>query len=211
MNLMVQLLILLFTLTSEALVGGEKVQNVPGLVRITFTNGWVCSGLFLNATTVLTAAHCLPEKGEVQKFSDSDEIQIPVKAVKLIPHPDFQKQIWHSSDVGIIKTSIYAGFRKSYPLGKSASGKSILYGCGRTNPEKMEYACTQGENSFVRIGKILFFTGGKACVAPNDSGGPVIENDKVIGIMSTSYVNPCFSSGTAITEENKDFVEREMN
>lgn len=203
-------LFLIILQTANALVRGESTNEMPGLVRITFQNGWVCSGIFLNQTTILTAAHCLPDDSSVKLITDAHEKEVSVKTLKLIPHPEFKNQLWHSHDIGLIKTTTYADFKLSYLFDDSFAGKSTLYGCGRTNPDKMEYDCALGENSFLRLGNLIFFTGGKACVAPNDSGGPLIVEDKILGIMSKSYVDPCFSSGTAITDENKVFIEREM-
>ncbi len=198
--------LLLISLSAHALIRGKAVEGVPDLVRISFSNGWVCSGVYISPSMILTAAHCLDLMSKVEKIEN--EKTLPVKALKLLPHPRFDHSAWHSFDVGLIETTPNPDYRGDFrlPSKNIEEEKGILMGTGRTG-HGGAYERRQGKNRFAQLGNLLFFTGGKACVGPNDSGGPVVQDNVIVGIMATSFVTPCISSATAIYPHVK-FIEQ---
>ena len=60
---MYRILILLLGLmnipASNALINGKPVEKYLDLVRLIFTDGTMCTGAYLNETSILTAAHCM--------------------------------------------------------------------------------------------------------------------------------------------------------
>ncbi len=231
------LFMLFLSSESHATINGQQVLATPDLVRITFTNGWICSGVYLNPTTILTVAHCLTpvdekESLQIKSIQSVDDKELAVKQVELIPHPKFSSQLWHAYDVGLIKTTKNENFAGDFQLdteGNSFVANSRLYGCGRISTEK-NYGRRFGENKYVRFGSILFFFGkttddkenlGKsASIAPNDSGAPVIDlrSGKIVGVAATTtlkqsakYGLATMSTATAInSEENLKFIEQHL-
>lgn len=218
--------LVLFPLFSWSLTSAVPSTDLPDLVRIRFANGWVCSGIFIDPFTVLTSAHCLLSNAD-QKFLSETYLEneysgkLAVSVVQFIPHPEYSAQFWHSSDVGVIKTSRYAEYSGAFTLAEDLkfSAKVKLLGCGRTEPSKEMYLCTTGENTAYRWGGILFLLG-ESSIVNNDSGGPMIdlETQKIIAVNSTTTVNqtsavglPTISTGTStVVEPNLSFVKKHM-
>ncbi len=222
-------LILTFLLISPtpllALINGTSMAGSSDIVRLHFTNGWVCSGVYINVKTILTAAHCLyngsnNEAVKLAKIVSVNEGVIDVKHLETFIHPDFKAQAWPAYDIGIIKTTDNKFYQGQFILSKKAtrSGVAELYGCGRDNVIKKEYKRTMGENSFLQIGSVLLFVDSKTetLIAPNDSGAPIIDKatGDIIGIAvsttlrkSLKYGLPIVSSGTSTTiESNLNFI-----
>lgn len=217
-----------------ALINGKPLGGATDIVRLQFKNGWVCSGLFLDAYTILTAAHCIYADGinnfpRLEKVFSADDKLINVTVVSLLPHPSYAAQAWPSSDVGLIKTTKNDEFTGSLRLETKVMrtlGRAELFGCGRTDPVRKEYARTTGENNFLRLGSVLFFFGKSAAeteqlgvaviIAPNDSGGPIVDisTGNVVAIATTTTAKqssehriPALSTGTStVIAENLDFI-----
>lgn len=146
---------------SYALVSGMAIDSNFPVVRLIFKNkSHVCSGVFLNAYTILTAAHCVSNKKsweglslEIDSILDAKENKISVKQVKNIPHPDFQNH-WYGSRQNSI----------SFLFGKILSwGKSEI-----TDPLGIDVS-----------------------VAPNDSGGPLVDkkSNQIVGVLWGTYLS----------------------
>ncbi len=234
------LLILLFLKSAStlALINGAPLTGENDIVRIRLTNGWVCSGVFIDPYTILTAAHCISpaqntEKLQVNKIESATELILDLEVKKLIPHPDYSAQYWPSYDIALIKTTKNSKFEGHFQLQNIMEGRSkevILFGCGKTDYEKKSYSRTTGENSILQIGAVLFFVGesnvGKSkigmnvSVAPNDSGGPILDKvtGKIIAVMTTTtlknslrYGISTLSTGTSTTvEANFTFIESNL-
>ncbi|MBL7544176.1 MAG: trypsin-like serine protease [Bdellovibrionaceae bacterium] len=227
-----------FVLKSFALVNGVKLNDASDVVRISLTNGWICTGVFIDQYTILTAAHCVsPSKNteilRIDRIETEDNAFISVRANKFIPHPNYSGQYWPIYDIGIIKTSKYENFTGHFKLQEQKEGfvrDSVLVGCGRIEYDKKIYFRTTGENRFLQLGAVLFFigesrsqtptTGRKVSVAPNDSGGPILDkiSGKIVGIMTTTtlkdslnYGLPTISAGTStVVEHNLNFIRNNM-
>jgi hypothetical protein len=231
---------LLFLLTSEAcaLVNGVPLKNSPDVVRIKLTNGWVCSGVYVDPYTILTAAHCISsseaaEVLQVDRIESEDDSLLDIKPIRLVPHPNYSSQYWPAFDIGIVKTTKNEKFAGHFQIQQQKEGyirNAVLFGCGRVEYNKKVYFRTTGENSFFQIGAVLFFvgesgivkesTGTKVSVAPNDSGGPILDKatGKIVGVMTTTtlkasrnYGLPTLSTGTStVVEHNLIFIQNHM-
>ncbi len=236
MKLLIHTLVFFLTLDAHALINGAPLKNAPDVVRIKFSNGWVCSGVYLDPYTILTSAHCISlkkEKLQIDHIESENDVRLDVKMVHLIPNPSYSSQFWPAYDIGIIKTTINHKFTSSFQLQKSHAGyfrDAILFGCGRVDYNKKVYFRTTGENNYLQIGSVIFFTGNnsnikdstgiKVSIAPNDSGGPILDKKtkKIIGVMtatmlkeSINYGIPALSIGTStVTEHNLSFIRDHM-
>lgn len=238
MRSIVFVFLFLKSLDALSLINGTPLLEAKDIVRIKLTNGWVCSGVFIDPFTILTAAHCIsPEKNneklQIDKMESANDLVLALEVKKLIPHPEYSSQYWPLYDIGIIKTSKNSNFEGRYQLQNTLEdhlNDAILIGCGRTDYESKSYSRTTGENSFLRIGAVLFFLGEssnlktnigmKVSVAPNDSGGPILEKTtgKIIGVMTTTtlkdslaYKVPTLSTGTSTaTQKNLIFIQNQM-
>jgi hypothetical protein len=228
----------LIPVRAEALVNGRTLEGYPDLVRLVFKDGTMCTGAYINDTTILTAAHCLIKKnGEafhaLEKTLSVNDRVLPVKHLENIQHPKFDHGWWPAFDVGLIKTSkndsFQGGFKISRgPLSRSAS--VTLLGCGISSFDPRKRDRTVGENRFLRMGNVLLFlgpsesgdseVGRKTSVAPNDSGGPILDaaSGEIIAIStqttlvtSMKYRAPAVSVGTAVVgPEISDFIQASL-
>lgn len=203
-----------------ALTNGLPYLQSSDLIRIEI-NGreTVCSGFFVNSKTVITAAHCLRGK-DLKQITLSSALG-PVKTYldKIITHPTL--------DIGIIKTSDYIHFAGQFPLYNEhlpRSGELQLLGAGKIDVTKKLYGFSTGKNSYYRFYTQLYILGSSrnegtaglnVSVAPNDSGAPMLVNNKVIAIASKSSVSwtygmivPALSIGLLVTDkEVADFLK----
>jgi hypothetical protein len=229
------LLCFAFYPTAYALINGSPLAGEPNVVRIIFDNGWMCTGTFIDAYTILTAAHCITPENEplhlARVLSENDET-VQVDQLALLPNPTYSHQWWPSSDIGIIKTSENRKFKNSLYLENAEmkfGGGAILIGTGKTSLSSNVRQRNFGSNSFLRIGSVLFFLGRSSnstdagrytTVAPNDSGGPVLDQNSrhIIGVMTTTTAKdsaklglPALSTATStVTKDNLDFIQTHM-
>lgn len=206
----------LLSFETQALISGKPLTGMPELVRLDFKNGYMCTGFFIDSTTIITAAHCLANSAQVVKIISVNEEVIPVQIEKNISHPDFDNGFWPTHDLGIIKTTKFDKFSSSFHLGESISisGAAKLYGSGVISFQPKKRDRSIGENNFLRFGSVLLFIGATS-IAPNDSGAPVVDlkTGKVIAVAtqstaaeSTLYL-PTISVATSLLEKsNKEFV-----
>ena len=220
--------LLAITTPCQALINGTPLKGAADLVRLRFSNGWICSGVYIDEYTILTAAHCVVpdgnEKLSVAKFESENDEDLPVSVVKMIPHPTYDSQSWPASDIGVIKTTRNIRFTGQFKLSVSASpwwGKALLFGAGRTDALSPSTARTSGSNTYLRIGAVLFFlsrlgrNGANAAIAPNDSGAPVTNQDfEIIAVATTTTAKessarslPILSTATSVTSNaNREFI-----
>ena len=224
---------------AQALIGGKKATGASDVVRLVFTNGWVCTGVFIDENTILTAAHCLthdhggPEL-QLSLVQTSDDQPVDVVQTSLYRHPKFQSQGWPAYDVGILKTSKYSNFAHQFII--SAQGLPILgaadiYGCGRVGLSPASRERRVGQLQYLKMGSVLFFIGSRAwsssvSVAPNDSGGPIVDlnTQEILAVATTTTATltyfrahswaeslPILSTGTAIASpETREFILAHM-
>ena len=216
----------LFANQSYALINGTPLKGFRDLVRITLGAGEsVCTGFFVTPTIVITAAHCFYSSKdgkllEVQGLETMDGELMDVQVLSLDPHPEYYKDGWSSNDVGIIRTTENKYFRGSFILsGESPSylGRARMMGAGRIRLDPKQYGRSEGSTHYLQVGKFLYSLGGTS-VAPNDSGGPLLADKKVIGILSKSTASlvdgtvlPALSVMTPLgSETNRKFIEMNL-
>lgn len=236
MKLIISVFILFYILDANALINGEKLKEDIPIVSIHFKNGsHVCSGVFLNSKTIMTAAHCLSDKKkwkgfslEIDKIMNSENKKLEIVVQTIIAHPQFEySKLGNSHDVGVIKVEGRISFKYFPQLysGKVLSGKGLFYACGRKNNSKKSRECSQGENEYSLIlGQIVSFgfsndkerNGINVSVAPNDSGGIIIDSklNEIVGVVWGTWSPLLFkydlktpSFGTPLTDKvNLDFI-----
>lgn len=237
-QLLVCICIFLSSLTVHALANGSPLDGDPDIVRIRYGPTLVCTGVYIDPYTILTAAHCLlkPKPGPVMvhvaAIESKDDVELDVKVVGVVPNPDYKDQLWPSSDIGLIKTTENKKFEGAYTLAESVpiAGRAILIGTGRTQAYVDKFARTTGLNRYLRLGAVLSFvghtqnaehpTGEWVSIAHGDSGGTVLnaETGQIIAVNTTSTINqssslalPTYCSATSVaTERNRSFILRHM-
>jgi V8-like Glu-specific endopeptidase len=220
---------------SLALINALPLQGIPDLVRLHFeSNESVCTGFFINKTTIITAAHCFYSyKDErllkVEAILSEDDKKLPIEAIRIISHPKYYQGGWSPNDVGIIKVSANESFKGNFSISNvdiERFGNLTFYGAGKINIEPKEYGRSYGQNNYIKFGSFLYligqskhtqFPGNDTSIAPNDSGAPVVENStgKVIGIAYKASVAwtcgsiiPALSVITSIgLEDNWQFIQ----
>jgi hypothetical protein len=238
MRFLITFFILFLSINGFALINGKPMIGAPDVVRLSFTNGWVCTGVFIDEYTILTAAHCITptnneETIQLAKITSADNAIVDVEQKNIFVHPQYTNQYWGKYDVGIIKTSKNKNFEGDFNIEKKDKriiGKAMLYGCGKTDISSDIRSRTTGENEFLRIDGVLFFLGksknielqdgSRVSVAPNDSGGPIVDKEtgNIIGINTTTtlrqsleYGLPTISNGTStVTSSNLNFILKHL-
>ncbi len=141
-----------------ALINAKPVYGYPDLVRLVFQDGTMCTGTYINDTSILTAAHCLMKKdGEtihkVEKILSASDRVLPVEHQDNILHPKFNLSWWPSFDVGIVKTSKNTDFQANFKVSDSQLswwGRAKLFGCGISEFSPKIRSRSYGENGFIR-------------------------------------------------------------
>ena len=222
-------------LPAHALINGKPIEKYPDLVRLVFLDGTMCTGAYLNDTSILTAAHCLMKAGDepfhkLEKILSVEDRPLPVQHLQNILHPQFTHSWWPAFDVGVIKTTKNPMYRGDFKIAKNATpliGRANLFGCGIVEFIPKARARSIGANGYFRIGSVLLFlgesrdnpgrVGERTSIAPNDSGGPIVDSGtgEIIGIStqataaeSNDHNLPALSIGTSIMPiETLQFIE----
>jgi hypothetical protein len=223
--------------TAYALINAVLLQGHEDLVRLEFhQREAVCTGFFVGPTTLITSAHCLYRDNQV-KWEPSDLVfvggsELKVKALQLTPHPGYlpgQPEF----DVGIVKTTLNSNFSGTFHLAADRApvfGNAKFFGAGKVDLDRGLYGRAQGDNYFVRLGSTTYSLGRSentshpghtVTIAPNDSGGPIVDNrsGEVVAISSRTTIKeswgtaiPAVSIGTSLlTKENRAFVQAQFS
>lgn len=217
-----------------ALINGNRLLDTPDLVRIEFENNEsICSGFFINNTTIITAAHCLYSWKDkrvlkIENILGVDDEKLILKVLKTISHPKYYLGGWSQNDLAIIKTTNYKKFSGRFKLKENTTiaklGEIKLFGAGKIDLTPNVFGRASGVAYYIKVEGFLISLGasinhdlkeGFTSIAPNDSGSPVIDDQgNLIAIASKATVMhsyntfvPALSFSTIISEgSNYEFI-----
>ncbi|XP_054728798.1 trypsin-3-like [Anastrepha obliqua] len=199
------------------IVGGSSARNidVPYIVSLRFYNTHFCGGSIINERTVLTAAHCLRGldfsnvrvHAGTKTRSTKEGVLVDVLAV----HYDrrFNSDTM-DYDIGLVRLASALTFSlRIQPIALPTEGELVLdgdvalvAGWGFTTPKgraayALQYArvpivnqalCNQQLNGYVTDRMICAgYAKGGIDACQMDSGGPLVVDEKLVGIVSWGY------------------------
>ena len=201
------------TLPAAAVVGGSVVRNPHGVrqsvVRIESSRGELCSGTLIAPQLVLTAAHCVLQRASYRVVAvDGAFRQRAVMATAAALHPGFVPGTTPRTQPGVD----LALLRLSQPLGGDfvpldpraatavGSGQPVeLAGFGATEEASTRTARVLRKTDLVALGtlqvanrvlvvadqrRLAATSGAGAC--RGDSGGPILQGGRLVGVVSWS-------------------------
>ncbi len=196
---------------SKPILTGGNVDNSYSALTTVQTGTARCTGFFITTRDVLTAAHCVSNRGVptvtigyLRKQADSYTI-----------HPNYSGNDYY--DVAIIHL---AGDAPVEPLALSdrpveKRDTIILLGKGTTgSPLTIDYLPRSGTNTIEWVNSHLygFVLGPNVC--NGDSGGPTIlaKNGCVSGVHVSKLSGPCGIGGVDVrVDKHKGWIESVIN
>ncbi|MFD5826783.1 serine protease [Lentzea sp. NPDC060358] len=198
--------------TADAIVGGTPAQvaDTPWVVAITTADGQlICGGALVAPDKVVTAAHCVTNKGVIggdQRLPQqlrvvagrtdlrvkNEGLDAPVAGVWR--HPDY-REVTRGDDVAVLTLASTLPYR-SIPLGE-ADDDGVVLGYGRTAensapsmtlrkvtvPVLSDRECARKEPDY-RPGAMLCAGRGGRDACTGDSGGPLVVRGRLAGVVS---------------------------
>ncbi len=202
----------LTALPAQAVVQGQVVRNPDGLrasvVRIESSAGEICSGTLIGRSVVLTAAHCVMHRASYSVVvTDPSFRQRRIAVASTSMHPDFvpgtTPEDQPGTDLAMLKLAqpVGAGFRPLDPRGGAiGKGEGVdIAGYGVVAENRRNTARTLRTAHLVSIGSLQVANrvtvvtdaqrfaetaGAGACLG--DSGGPILRNGQMVGVVSWS-------------------------
>jgi secreted trypsin-like serine protease len=207
---------------ASAIVGGQVAPAIPWMVALEDTNGALfCGGTLIAEDRVVTAAHCTIERTAlVARDRKSGEFTVvvgranlhttegrEVAVSKVWRHPNFH-DVASGDDVAVLTLAEPVPYQP-VRLGQAMPGAmATVYGWGRTGelarpssvlrqvdlPILADTECARSISGY-RPNAMLcagYAEGGKDACA-GDSGGPIVVNGRLVGVVS--YGNGCARPG----------------
>ncbi|MEO8701495.1 MAG: trypsin-like serine protease [Kofleriaceae bacterium] len=181
---------------AQPIVGGVVSPQDQATVALVGPRGVFCSGVLVESTRVITAAHCLPphitepiEAVEVFFGADITQGGVRIAILEARAHPAWQPDSF-TDDIGIIELV------EPSAIGPVAVGSTAGLTGGDTL-RAVGYGVSQaaGVPGVKRTGELIVDTidastielfADPAVTCNGDSGGPVFAGDAVVGINSRS-------------------------
>ncbi|MFD9705408.1 serine protease [Lentzea sp. NPDC059081] len=198
--------------TADAIVGGTpaRVADTPWVVAITTTDGQlICGGALVAPDKVMTAAHCVTNKGVIGDNQRRPEqlrvvagrtdlrvkdegVDAPVAGVWR--HPEY-REVTRGDDVAVLTLARALPYR-TIALGE-VGDEGVVLGYGRTaenTPPAMtlrkvsvpilsDQECALKEPDY-RPGAMLCAGRGGKDACTGDSGGPLVVRGRLAGVVS---------------------------
>ncbi|GLW90524.1 S1 family peptidase [Actinokineospora globicatena] len=165
--------------TQPAIIGGGYAQTGPWAVAIMVNGQQNCSGSIIAARWVITAKHCANSANRFYIGNVDRDAGQSRTAVRSVSHP--------SAD--IILYQLNSSVSTTYvPLTTSAptvGSSEQVYGYGRTESARDSRYLKVATMRVTRVTSgFIDATKGTGYTGPGDSGGPVLQNGKLIGVHS---------------------------
>ncbi|XP_005191944.2 seminase-like [Musca domestica] len=196
---------------SSRIVGGEltTIDRVPYMVQIWSKGKFNCGGALLTRNFILTAAHCVHNVMPADLFvvagvTTLADTAVKYKVVKILKPASFS-MFTMDKDVAVLKlaTSIQGRNTQTAELysGNLFAGQQVeIAGWGRTSemgnisyqirsarvPVISKSQCQRQYSRYIYLTENMFCAGvpGAKDTCSGDSGGPVMCNGKICGIVS---------------------------
>ncbi|XP_068620842.1 trypsin epsilon-like [Battus philenor] len=159
------------------IIGGEpiSIESLPSAVQF-FNFGSLCSGTIINSWSILTAAHCFDQNKDVYdmviqvgaRYTYDNDAEIH-RVLEFIIHSNYSKEMPFACDIALV---FYGG-----PISDSGLLKTYLEFIPKEKCEKMH-------NLKFTSDMFCLYGDGVRDTCKGDSGGGVIWNDTVVGIVS---------------------------
>lgn len=206
--------------SAEAIVGGSpaRISDTPWVVAITTPDGQlVCGGSLVTPEKVMTAAHCVTDKGVLGSTQRSasavrvvagradlrerDGVEVSVRSVWR--HPEY-RDVAHGDDVAVLTLARSLPYR-TIAIGDTGTEGTVL-GWGRTGeldqpspvlrqvrlPILNDAECSRLDPDY-RAGSMLCAGRGTRDACTGDSGGPLVVRGRLAGVVS--YGRGCARPG----------------
>ncbi|PWW60296.1 S1 family peptidase [Actinokineospora spheciospongiae] len=171
-----------------AIIGGGYAQTGPWAVAIMVNGAQNCSGSIVAARWVITAKHCANSANRFLIGSTDRNAGQSRTAVRSVSHPSADLILYQ---INSPVSTTYAALTTTAP---AVGSSEQVYGFGRTESARdSRYLKVATMRITGRSSSFIDATQGNGYTGPGDSGGPVFQNGRLIGVHS--YGNT--SAGTS--------------
>ncbi|MFD9893425.1 S1 family peptidase [Amycolatopsis sp. NPDC059027] len=180
-----------------AIIGGQYASNAPWAARMFVDGRQACSATIIAPTWILTARHCA-EAGNSYSFRvgslDQTTGGTVVNGVDAVINPEGADLALIQLDQSVQATYSPLGTENDVNVGQTVQ----VYGWGATSRCGSEINCQSRLLKYANVnvdsvnssdafgGVAVQATYGDGITAGGDSGGPMMGNDRQVGVASTS-------------------------